>query len=417
MKISALISSKHTRTFLSFGAIQAMQLLIPLLAFPWLSRKLGEDAFGVLMYMCLTPPIVCLVMEWGITLGGTRSAARSRGDSDALSRLLGEALAAKIILAGACFAGSAIFAPLIPRAATYPAPYFLAALLGVIRGISPLWFYQGIGEGVKKMAVWDVLSSAAALAMIFLFINEPSDWPLYFGITAACKAVPYIGLNFELCLRYRPIIRASGGFRILKQTRTLFASSLFSLIYNNGSQLVLGYFLAAAEMGIIVAVVKMLRAVSALLNPFVQTMFPELCLLSEMDQTRARLILRRSLAGLFLLMSLCSCLLFFLAPYIIRIALGPGYEAAIPVFRIVIFAAPPMACEFILGTQTLTPRGLEKKQIRVQAIVAFASLGMAVVLGGFFGLAGAAWLPPIIETALVAGYFRVILKYCPDAIF
>ena len=396
--------------------MQAMQLLIPLLAFPWLSRKLGEDAFGVLMYMCLTPPIICLVMEWGIALGGARKAARSRGDSVALSRLWGDALAAKIILAVACVAGSALFAPLIPRALTYPAPYFLAALLGVIRGISPLWFYQGVGEGVKKMAVWDVLSSVAALSLIFLFINEPDDWPLYFGITAGCKAVAYISLNIELCLRYRPSVRLAGGFHILKQTRTLFASSLFALIYNNGSQLVLGYFLTATEMGLIVAVVKMLRAVSALLNPFVQTMFPELCLLNELDQAKARSILRRSLLGLFLLMSLCSCLLFVLAPYIISIALGPGYEAATDVFRIVIFAAPPMACEFILGTQTLTPRGLEKRQTRVQAVVACASLAMAVVLGGFFGLAGAAWLPPLIELALVAGYFRVIAKYCPDAI-
>ncbi len=369
------------------------------------------------MYMCLLPPIVCLVMEWGLALGGARAAALARDDLDALSCLLGEVFSAKIILAIVCILGALALYPFIPSAAIYPQAYFLAILLGLIRGVSPLWFYQGVGQGAKRLAIQDVLSSLVALGLIFPLIDSPENWGRYFSVTAICKGIPYLGLNLELYFIYRPRLGVRAGVGILKKTRALFAGSFFSLIYNNGSQLVLGYFLSAAQMGIMVAVVKMIRAVGALLAPFTQTIFPEMCVLTTLDPGKSRRILRQSLAGLFLLMLLCSCALFFLAPYIIRIALGPGYEAAIDVFRIMIFAAPALACDYALGAQTLVPRGLESRMIRAQALAAGVSLILAAALPTLAGLSGAAQLPVITEILLAAGYFYIIRKRCPEALF
>ncbi|MFG6376503.1 MAG: hypothetical protein K1W05_11420, partial [Desulfovibrio sp.] len=63
---------KHLDVFFSFGAIQAAQILLPLLILPWLARILEPEAFGLLMYMCLIPPFVALVMDWGLMTGGAR---------------------------------------------------------------------------------------------------------------------------------------------------------------------------------------------------------------------------------------------------------------------------------------------------------------------------------------------------------
>lgn len=416
MKPTTFLGSRHVRVFFSFGAIQAMQLVVPLLAFPWLSRKLGEDVFGLLMYICLTPPIVCLFMEWGLTLGGARQAADLRGDEKALGRLLGDVFAAKIILACCCALGAAALSPLIPRAAEYPGAYALAVALGVARGASPLWFYQGAGRGVKRLAVWDVVSSFVALSLVFLFINAPDEWERYLAFTAACKAVPYLSLDCALYRAYSPGLDFRRGLRILRETRTLFVGSFFTMIYNNGSQLALGYFLTTAQMGIFVAANKMLRAVGAALTPFVQTVFPEICVLRSRDPQTARRVLRLSFLSLFLLMCLCSGLLFILAPYIINIALGPGYGAAVDVFRIMILSAPLLACDCALGVQILAPYRLESRQIRVQGTAAVASLALAALLAETYGLIGASFLPLAIELILTLGYWRAVRKYCPGAL-
>lgn len=408
---------KHARIFFSFGAIQAMQLVIPLLAFPWLGRKLGAETFGLLMYMALIPPVIALFMEWGISLGGARDAARLRTDMPRLISLLGAVFSSKIILAAMCVLGGALVFPVVPHAEAWPLGYAMAICLGLVRGLSPLWYYQGIGAGMEKLAIWDVIASLAGLGLIFIFIRKPEDWILYLVFTSVCKGAVYIWLDSQLWLQYRPKLSFKAGLDILLSTRTLFASSFFTLVYNNGSQLTLGYFLLAEQMGILVAVNKMLRALTSLILPFTQTIFPEICILQSLEPDRARRILRFSVTGLFLLMIICAFTVYLLAPWIILIALGPGYEAAVSILRIGIFAVPLLTCEQILGAQILVPYNLERYQIRVQGIAAIASILLAMILATSWGLTGSAFLIIGIGLIITIGYVKIILKKCPQAFF
>ena len=140
----------HLSTFFSFSAIQAAQLLLPLLALPWLARVLGPHAFGLLMYMSLIPPLVALVMDWGFPFGAAREAARLRGDREGLARLMGAVFSGRLFLALACVAASLALLPLVPHAREHPAAYGLAVLMGIGRGISPVWFFQGVGQGMRR---------------------------------------------------------------------------------------------------------------------------------------------------------------------------------------------------------------------------------------------------------------------------
>ena len=170
-------------------------------------------------------------------------------------------------------------------------------------------------------------------------------------------------------------------------------------------------------MGVIVASLKILRAVTSLLTPFTQTIFPEICILKKLNPSQARRILRYSLGGLFSFMLACAGLLFLFAPYIIKLALGAGYEEAIPALRVMAFAAPMMACDYVLGSQILVPYGLENKQIRAQALGTLFSVALATVLGSCGGVALAAALPVFTETFIALCYFYIVYKYCRQALF
>ncbi len=407
----------HLATFISFSAIQAAQLLLPLLALPWLARVLEPEAFGLLMYMSVISVVIGLIMDWGFALGAVRKAAASRGREGALADLLGQVLSAKILLMAACLGGSLALLPLLPHAASHPGAYGMAVLAGLSRGVNPTWFFQGIGGGMRRMACWDVCSSALVLVLTFVCVHDAADWPRYLVLTTLCKGLVYLWLTMGLTRRYRISLSLIEGWRALRRTKILFASVLSALIYNNGAQLVLGFFLSPAQMGMLVATDKIVRAVVSVSNPVTQTLFPEICALRGAQSGQAARMLRWSLAGTVSVMLCATALVWLFAPLLIRIALGPAYSGTVPVLRVMAFLVPILACNFVLGTQTLVSFGQEKALTITQAVAGALSLPAAAFLGHYWGLTGGACLPLLVEGGIFLGLAWSVLRLCPSAFF
>lgn len=407
----------HLSTFFSFSAIQAAQLLLPLLALPWLARVLGPEAFGLLMYMSVVSIVTGLVMDWGFTLGAVRATAVCREKPAALAKILGDVLSAKILLAAACTAAGLVLLPFLPHAAAHPGAYALAVLGGLSRGINPTWFFQGVGKGMRRMAVWDLGSSAAVLLLTIVCVRAPDDWPKYLLLLALCKGLAYALPTSGLLRRQHVSYSVRGGLKALSRTRTLFGGVLSSLVYNNGTQLILGFFLPPAQMGMLMAADKIVRAVVSLSAPVTQTLFPEICALRDAEQRRAAHLLRCSLLGTALVMLCATAAVWCAAPLLIGLALGQAYAAAVPVLRIMAFLIPVLACNFVLGTQTLVSFGQEKSLTLTLAAAALLSLPAAVFLTHFWGLAGAACLPLFVEGGIFLGLSWSVLHFCPAAFF
>lgn len=404
------LAAAHGKALCSFGAMQAMQIILPLLALPWLARILGPKAFGILMYLSLLPPLTSLFMDWGLALGGARSAAKLRGKDEELGKLLGAALSGKLILAFCCVVFFLVATPFLPYGPEYPLAYALAVAAGIARGMNPAWFFQGAGFGLPRMAAYDVAASATALLLVFLFIHEPSDWPRFLFFIALCKGCAYGWLIFGLARQYKARLNFKQGLNILRQTAPFFGAAFSLMFCYNGGQLVLGYFLSAADMGIISAVMKMLRALASLVMPFTQTLFPEICILRELDPAKARRVLRLSLIFTFLGSCAAWIAASVLAPWLIAIALGKEYQAAAHVLRIMLLAAPFMACNNVLSFQILAPFGQEKAQLAVQACCAVISIPLAAALGYLYGLTGGAMLPVCCEIIMSIGFVAAIIK-------
>lgn len=409
--------SGHLRNFFSFGALQAVQLLIPLAALPWLGRKLGPEAFGLLMYMAILPPIVYLFMDWGMSVGAVRLCSRARGQPEELRILTGSVFSAKIILALTSVLLCAALFPFIPHAPQYPIAYWLAIAVGISRGINPLWYFQGLGAGITKFALWDIAASLAALCMVFIFIKSADDWQLYLLFLSVCKGSVYLVFNMLLWRASFPPMSIRLGVAVLCTSSTLFTSSLCVILYNYGSQLVLGYFLPAAQMGLLVAINKMLRAIASAVLPFTQIILPEVCAIRENEPDNARRMLRLSAVCLPCLMSLLAAVVWMLAPRLLSLALGQQYANGAHVLRIMIIAAPFMAISQVLGTQILAAYNLEKAQVLVQGCVGAASLVAAPFLAMAFGLEGGAFLNVCVEAALAVGYLTAVIKLCPDTLW
>lgn len=386
-----------------------MQLGLPLLAYPWLGRKLGPEAFGLLMYMALIPSIINLVMDWGLPLAAARHAAEHKTYTH-LKELIGAVFTAKIFLVGASLLGGAICLPLVPHASQWPLAYFLAIGSGIARGLSPLWYYQGTGRQVKWLAIWDVGSTLLILVLMVLFIQHPDDWQIYLLLLALCKGITWLVLDWNLWRRYKAKFNFTAGIKVLKEANLLFLASIFNTAYGSGSQLILGYFLSAADMGVLVAINKMTRALATVAKPLSQTIFPQICSLGLKRKAMARKILLFSLAFTGGGMIIATIIVWWFAPFAIKIALGPNFENAVPILRIVIVAAPLMACNTALGEQFLVAWHWEKQRAYILGSCALTSIGLAVLLPKLFGITGGALLPVIVDALIFFMCIGVIWK-------
>lgn len=413
LQAPARVVRPYLSTFFSFSAIQAATLLLPLLALPRLARVVGADAFGLLMYMSVISVVVSLVMDWGFTLGAVRETAAARSQDDVLTALLGEVLSAKILLACLTVAGSFVLCPLLPYTEAHPGGCFLAVLVGIARGISPLWFFQGTGRGMLRMACWDVGSSALILCLMFLFIREPGHWPRYLLLWALCKGGAYLWLTSGLFLRYRFTVSLVSSLHILHRTAKFFVGILAALIYTNGAFLILGYFLPPQQMGLILASDKIARASVSFSYPITQTLFPELCALRKNRSEQAASLLQWSFVVTAVFMICLAGIIWLLAPFLIAAFLGHSYREAVPVLKTMIFFVPLYACNCVLGTQTLVPYGHEQKLIRVQIFAAAVSLPSAACLGYYGGLHGGSYISLIVESIIFSGLLCAVWRCFP----
>ncbi len=395
MRISPGKSRLLTSLF-SFSGIQAAQLALPLLALPWLARVLGPDDFGLLMFFCLIPPLCSLFMDWGLLLGVARAAACLRGDSAGLGRLFGAMLGAKIILALSCMLLALLFWPILPNTRLYPEAYALAVAAGILRGLSPICFLQGLAQGLRKMAMIEAGMALGVLGLALLLIHRPAQWPLYLLFLALIRALGYGGYLGILALAFRARASLAQGFCLLKETRQLFGASLAASLGAYGSQIVLGYFLSASEMGIFVAANKMYRALAYAIHPLSQVIFPELCA----GRKNVQSLLRKSLAANFLLMFLMALIAWICAPWLIALALGANYASAVPVLRVLLLAAPFLGLNVALSEQVYVVNNQEKRLAQILALAASANICLAALLTWLFGLSGAAWQAVLTESAI-----------------
>ncbi|MDR2744153.1 MAG: lipopolysaccharide biosynthesis protein [Desulfovibrio sp.] len=404
----------YLSTFVSFNAIQAAQLLLPMLVLPWLARVLGPEAYGLCLYMGVISGIVTLVMDWGFPFGGTKDVAMNRGREEALGNILADALSAKTLLAACCFFACLLLSPFVPHAPDYPGAYVLAILAGISRGISPTWFFQGLGQGMRRVAAWDTASSALVVLLVVVWVREAADWPVYLLLLVIVKGGSYSLLTARQLGRYpHTAFSPRRGWEALARHKTLFAGNMSALVCGRGTQLILGYFLSPSQMGMLVTADKIVRAAVSVNYPLMQTMFPEICIMRRAEGERTTRLLRLTLLGTAVAMTCGASALWFAAPWLADVVLGSAYTAVPPVLRAMSFFIPVQACNDVLAGQILSPLGHARTQTLVKAAVAILSLPATALLGYFYGLAGGACLPPLLQGCVLLGLIWSVLRYCP----
>lgn len=400
----------------SFGAIQIAQMLLPLLALPYLARVLGPEPFGLLMWLNVVSLVTSFFLDWGFLQGEVRHVAQNRQKPRKMALIWSHGLLAKILLVFPVALGLWLYYVFLPHPPFTLAALFWAFMAGVARSFSPFWFFQGQDDGsIHRLAMWDTASSALLLGLTFVFIRQPEDAICYLVLFALCKG----GAYFFLCLltgrRYFIQPRLRDAVKVLGSGRVFFAGGIAGQAYSNWTHLALGSIVTAQDMGFFLTSDKIVRAVVSLSNPITQALFPEICAMHGRNDVRLRLHLQRMTFGAALLTGVCAgSLIWVLAPQVMSLVLGDAPAEAVQAARVMAFVIPLLAANMVMGPQILVPMGKERLVILAQTVAALVSIPLTLLLASLQGLKGALALPLLAEGCIFIILLRFVWQHCPN---
>ena len=357
---ATLTRSGLIRTALGLYAIQASTWLLPLATIVFLARRLGPEHWGLLMFMQGAAAYVIFLVSYGFTYSATREVARNRGNPDRLAAILAGVLGAKVtlaILSLLIVIPASFLVPAIHRSQGLLWPTMLWAFAWAF---SASWYFQGL-ERIGVAAGCEASARILSLAGILALVRSPDDtWK----VLAIQGGLVFAAVLVETALAYRQVGFQMPTPRLVWETLR-WGWSMFLLggalsLYTIGNGFILGLFASSTVVGYYMGAERISKNFATMLSPITQAVFPRTSHLAGHARGEAARLTRTSL----FVMGGAGCaigfLVFFSAPFLVRVVLGPGFEPAVVVLRILACLPPLIVASNVLAVQWMLALGLDR---------------------------------------------------------
>lgn len=383
----------------SLGSAHVFTYLFPLLTVPYLTRTLGPTGWGILAFYQAFAGLAIQVIEYGFDWSATRAIARDRS-SEHLSSALGAVLGAKISLSLLVVTASFGAAFLLPAMRRNPL-MLIAALFWATGQASNLnWYFQGV-ERMRPVAILSIAGKSAAVIGVFVLVRVPDDAWLVLALNgAAAWAASAVG--FIMASRGLDRVRFSAGSirRALSEGRSFFVMQSAVGMYTLGNAFILGLFAAPRVVGYFATAEKLIRLLVSFLDPIARALYPRLSHLVVSHADRARVLVKRVTVACLALTIAVGVVSWILAPTIIRVAVGEGYEPSIPIFRLLCGLPLLIVPGYILGSQWMLPLGHESSFVKIVLAGGILNLCLALVFAPLLAAMGMALAVMMTEAAI-----------------
>ena len=407
-------SSREHRTLLSNASVlltgQVLGLLAPLIVVPYLARTLGPEAWSpVLMAQGLGFWLIA-ILEFAFDLSGTRAVAQSRATPESTSSIVQAVQSAKILLILVAIPIALVVALALPTLRADPALIVATLAFAVFRGLSPLWYFQGV-ERVRAAVAVETAGKLSPVIAMFALVRGPAHGWRVMGIYALFSAISLVWLMTLLgrdVAMVAPNLRI--GWRTLRENFTLFACRASAGLYVQANTLILGA-IAPASVAFFGGAEKVVRAAMSLLYPMNQAVLPRISFLRHTNPQAAGRVVRASFLVIGTIGSVMSLTALLAAPLLVRILLGPGYETSVPILRILAPLPFIVAINSVLGIFWAVPMKREKRFLAAILFGGATNLAMVTLLVPQFQARGMAISSVMAEIAVLTVLLPTYLKH------
>ena len=412
MLLGLLFKIRHPLVANSFYLYMAhfADYLLVLIILPFIARVLGPEELGYVGLVQTFGIFILLIMEFGFPLMATREIAKNKNDQVKTKKLIGEVFTFKLFLIPVLLVISTIAILTVPVFHKNPYYVIIVVIGSIFQGMVPTWYFQGV-EKLSIVAFSKTIFRILGFSLIFIFVRSDHDgWIVLLGymISSICICLYLIKYMVNIIGSF-PLAKRSSIKSIWHKSKHSFFITIFPVIYNNISVIVLSLVVSPIQLGYYYGAARIHRAFNTLYGPLGQAFYPRLVSIDSGDSEKAINMARLFFRILLVVGVSFFIILYFFSKPIILILLGKEFLFAAPTLKLFAIILPLTAISHVLGRQWLMIRGNDKqyfKMIFIASLLGIISIIISVKSYGILSMPISLILYELVTILLILGFLK-----------
>lgn len=384
--------------------------IIGFIIFPYKTRVLGPENFGLVSYAMNTVDYFLLFATMGILLIGTRETASSLSDRTLLSRRFSSVFGMNLIFTLGTLIVFAAAVIAVPQFREIKGLLWIGGAKILLTAFTLEWFFSGL-EKFRFLALQSIIVRLLYVAAVFIFVRSPEDYMLYFILTVGA-VLPVAVMNCICSRRYvRLYLKDLLDMKFLRQNLKLGAYIVMTSMYITFNVMFLGMVSSNAEVGYYSAAVKIYVIILSVFSAYTSVMLPRMSsLLTEERHEHFKRYLQASYKLIFYVGLPIAVTCVLLAEPIVVILSGAEYAPAVTPMRIVMPAMLLVWLSQVISVQGLLPLRKDNIVLAASAAGAVTALALNFLIVGEAGAIGSAIVLIASEAVVLAWYVAALRR-------
>lgn len=257
--------------------IRSLGYLVPFLVFPYLTRTLGVNGFGIYAVAISLCALMLVITDFGFFLSGAHWIAKNQQNKQCVAEYLANVILIKWLLIIICCLLLVLVSMLIPSLTVLRSSILPISLLVISQSFQAEWIFQGI-EKISLALYPFLIGRILFVAAIFSFVHQEDDVNLLINLLSLSN---FLSLLISGYLLYRAgfylVAPEISQIKILlKENFVFFLSRIAVSIYSSASTFIVGFSNGVQAAGIYSAAEKLYLAGQLLASPLSQALYPYL---------------------------------------------------------------------------------------------------------------------------------------------
>lgn len=379
-----------TKNAIMNGIRAVLNILFPLITFPYISRTLGVDYYGKYQFSNSIVNYFVLLAALGISSYAIREGSQYKSDRKKMSQFASEVFSINLFSTFIAFGALMATIFFIPGLHEYRALLFILSFTIIFNTIGMDWLLS-IYEEFKYITIRTIIFQIISIILMFLFVHTPNDLPFYVFIvvlsSSGANILNYFKTRKNLKIHFTPHMNLK---KHITPILILFFSVLSQQIYINSDITLLGIMNGDDAVGLYSAAAKIYTIAKQLVNAIIAVSIPRISYYIGSKQKDSAEFMNKVLNVVMVFILPISMGLFMISKPVVLIAAGKEYLCAYQPLAILSISLLFATCAYFFANAILVNYKKEKIVLIVSIISSAMNILLNFALLPVLGICGAA---------------------------
>lgn len=393
--------------FIALSSLQALNMILPFLTIPFLYQVIGIEKVGLLNGAYALAVFSQMLVEYSFKITGTRDVALHANDDRKTSFIFSKIFYSQALLILIALLVQGILYVCFDA---YKKEFFVFLMqFGVTVSLAtfPIWFFQGI-QKMKYVTLINAFFKLVFTVLIFVIVKKEADyWKVPLLTFLGCFLATIFGY-LMVFIQFKIKLVGVSIFQIkeqLKEGFVVFVSELQTGSISNLAILFIGFFKGDYAVGIYSFVDKLIRAISSLQLPLINTFFPFFASKSSNQIQNTYQNTLRIMKWGALAIGVGLAMLFFMAEFVLEFVFHQHIADAVMLFKMFLIFPLFYFINQVLSKLFIAANGMYKLYAKVVFINFLLNVILLLFLTHNFSYFGSVAAIVVVEVVTSLGVY------------